>query len=235
MFKRQTIHKDYSDEDYEYESDTEEDFKRGCTCCHHVNEKVRQHNKDLHTKRINKRINSYKNDSYEENIKKCYLFQKLDIYKKDDIYYTKFENKEYSLKQFSINDKSICYYDGYDFNILTPKRYGEYTDIRHYSSYGLDSCGIFMTSHDYENIIGNIEEFDINKYDVEICIDRLYTDILIIFDKNAHEIILLANIHNLYSCSTEYKYEEFDMHKHFNEEITRRIRAKQTETKTTFN
>ena len=98
MFKRQTIHKDYSDEEYEYESDTDEDFKRGCICCHHVNEKVRQHNEDLHTKRINKRINSYKNDSYEENIKKCYLFQKLDIYKKDNEYYTKFENKEYLLK-----------------------------------------------------------------------------------------------------------------------------------------
>ena len=108
-------------------------------------------------------------------------------------------------------------------------------DIMHYSVYTLDNCGIFMTSHGYENIIGNIEEFDINKYDVEICIDRLYTDILIIFDKNTHKKILLTNIHNLCSCSTEYKYEEFDMHKHFEEEMTRRIRAKQTERKTTFN
>lgn len=227
MFKRQTIHKDYSDEDYEYESDTEEDFKRGCTCCHHVNEKVRKHNDELHTKRTNKRINKYKNDSYEENIKKCYLFQKQDIYKKDNEYYTKFENKEYSLEEFDINDKSICYYDGYHFNILTIKQYGEYTDIKHYYINNLACNGICMTTHGYENIVGNIEEFDINKYDVEICIDRLYTDILIIFDKNTHEKLLLTNIHNLYTDEDEYYYEQFDMHKHFKEELRRRIIAKQ--------
>lgn len=222
MLKRQIIHKDYSDEEYEYESDTEEDFKRGCTCCHHINEKVRKHNKELHEKRINKRINNYKNNSYEENIKKCYLFQKLDIYKRDNEYYTKFENKEYSLKRFEINEKSICYYDGYDFNILTIKQYDKYFDIMHYSTYNLNGGGILMTIHDYENILGNIEQFDINKYDVEICVDRLYTDILIIFDKNTHEKILLTNIHNFNSHSIEYNYEQFDIHKHFNEEILRR-------------
>ena len=76
------IHKDYSDEEYEYESDTEEDFKRGCTCCHHINEKVRQHNKELHEKRFNKRLEFLKNASYEEIIKNCFIFKHYKINKK---------------------------------------------------------------------------------------------------------------------------------------------------------
>ena len=73
-------------------------------------------------------------------------------------------------------------------------------------------------SHDIKNIINKYEDFNINEHDIELYVDKLYTDILIIIDKNTKEKLLMTNIRDL-SNNRSYAYEEFDCNKHFYDKV----------------
>lgn len=213
------IHKYLSDEEYEYESDTEEDIKRGCTCCHHHNNKVRQHNKDLHEKRFNNRVEFLKNASYDEIVDNCVMFPTFKILKDtDNKYYTIIDDNKIYLDKFDINEKTIIYYDDTFYNILSMCKCGNKHYIDHTSIYDFEDSMIMSISHDIKNIINKYEDFNINEHDIELYVDKLYTDILIIIDKNTKEKLLMTNIRNL-SNNRSYAYEEFDCNKYFYDKV----------------